>query len=265
MRSAPHTPTINACRVTFAVGMFIVITGVVITMRTSGVAAVTADATVTLSPAPGVHPYANGQSIAISVGANSRFTPNARIEVLECAAPKGLLPVDDTVCDGNTVPGQSILVGQDGSFSDPAYLVYQLPSQTLGEQLNHLPVCSANEECVLYVGQDQNDFTAPKLFSVPFTVGSTSSVPTTTGTTIPVSSGSSGGAATRAPTSSAASAAVTLSPGASTTNPGSGSPSSSGSLAFTGAPSGLLWMVIAGVAMMLTGMAGRLAARRVSP
>jgi hypothetical protein len=37
---------------------------------------------------------------------------------------------------------------------------------------------------------------------------------------------------------------------------------SSGSLAFTGAPQGLLWMIAAGLAMMLTGAAGRLAVRR---
>lgn len=266
MSSTTTTTVFGLYRAIFAVGILIVLIGVVMTLRTSGVAAATSDPTVSLTPAPGAHSYVSGQSIAVSVGANSRFTGNARIEILECAAPHGVVPIDDTSCDGNTTPGQSILVGQDGSFSDPDFTVYQLPSATLGEQSNHLPVCSADEECVLYVGQDQNDFTQPKVFSAPFTVGSSSPASSTTATTNPVVGAPSSASATQGATSSAASsAAVTLSPVGTSSTSGSGAAISPGTLAFTGAPQGLLWMIGVGVGMILTGAVGRLAGRRVSP
>lgn len=267
MSPTTTTTVIGIYRAMFAVAMLIVLLGVVMALRTSDVAAASGDPTVALTPAPGAHPYVSGQMIAISVVANSHFTPNARIEILECAAPHGVAPIDDTSCDGNTTPGQSVLVGPDGSFSDPEFTVYQLPSTALGEQSNHLPVCSADQECVLYVGQDQNDFTQPKVFSAPFTVGSSSQGPTTSATTNPVVGASSSSSVTSAPTSSSAasSSAVTLPPAGTSFSSGSGTSSSSGSLAFTGAPQGLLWTIAAGVVMMLTGGAGRLVGRRLGP
>ena len=71
-------------------------------------------------------------------------------------------------CDGNTIQGISILVANDGSFSESTYQVYALPSPVLGEQPNAQPICNQTNYCVLYVGQNQNDFTAPKVFSAPF-------------------------------------------------------------------------------------------------
>ena len=76
----------------------------------------------------------SGQSIKISVGASSRFAAYSRIEILQCAAPNGVLPVDDTSCDGNTAQYGSVLVASDGSFDVPAYTIYQLPNSALGEQ-----------------------------------------------------------------------------------------------------------------------------------
>ena len=42
------------------------------------------------------------------------------------------------------------------------------------------PICNQTNSCVLYVGQNQNDFTAPKVFSAPFLICSSSGTPTTT-------------------------------------------------------------------------------------
>ena len=71
----------------------------------------------------------SGEVITVSVGANSLFTPHAHINVLECADPGGSaasLPKDITTCDGNTIQGDSVLVGANGSFSVTGYTVYQL-------------------------------------------------------------------------------------------------------------------------------------------
>ena len=80
------------------------------------------------------------------------------------------LPKDITTCDGNTIQGTTILVANDGSFSDSSYQVYMLPNSVLGEQPNDKPICNQTNYCVLYVGQNQNDFTAPKVFSAPFLI-----------------------------------------------------------------------------------------------
>jgi hypothetical protein len=220
--------------------------------------------TLTITPSAGGHPYTSGQSIRISVGPNSRFTPNYRIEVLECAAPKGVLPVDDTTCDGNSTQSGSVLVNADGSFEVPAYTLYQLPNAVLGEPANHLPVCDSTRECVLYIGQDQNDFNQPKVLSGTFTVGGSSSLasggtpspgpatvaPGASGSTAPGTSSGSSSAAT-APQS----AAVTLSPQTGSSSQGGGV------LAYTGI-AGIPWLVGIGVWMILAGAVGIRVTRR---
>jgi hypothetical protein len=205
-----------------------------------------------VSPAGNYH---DGQSIQVSVGSNSYFTPHSRIVIVECADPGGLtsnLPRDDTTCDGNTVQGNTLLISADGSFSQSSYTVYLLPTPTLGEQSNAQPICNQTNYCVLYVGQDQNDFTAPKVFSAPFLVAPTSG---TTGTTSPAS-GAPGSSATtgttgtsgtngapKTSTSTGADAAVSL--------------ASSATLANTGPPSEIEWVVVAGLALLLSGLLGR--------
>ena len=193
--------------------------------------------------------YHDGQTISVGVGPNSYFTPHGRIVIIECADPGGLpsnLPRDATTCDGNTVQGSTILVGADGSFSQSAYTIYLLPSPTLGEQPNYKPICDQTNYCVLYVGQNQNDFTAPKVFSAPFLIAPSSGTTTTT----PASTGSTGGSATTgtatAPTSSnttGAGAAVSL-----TTSP---------TLANTGPPAEIGWVVLLGIVLLLSGVVGR--------
>jgi hypothetical protein len=117
-------------------------------------------------------PYRNGQTITVSVGPNRYFKPYVRIVILECALTKGQLPIDDSTCDGNTVQADSLIPTKNGSFSDRGYTLYRLPNETLGEPANAQPVCDQTHPCVLYVGQDQNNFkTWPKVFSGPITIG----------------------------------------------------------------------------------------------
>ncbi len=137
---------------------------------TMSAAAANAGPPVSVAPESGGGPYANGATVDISVGPNSTFAPNSRIEVIECAAPHGVVPVDDTTCDGNTAQLGSILAGSDGSFHVTGYTLYSLPNTVLDETADGIPVCNATSECVLYVGENQNNFSQPKSFSAPFTV-----------------------------------------------------------------------------------------------
>jgi hypothetical protein len=210
----------------------------------------TATPNLMLSPSSDFH---DGEPISISVGPNGLFTPHAHINILECADPGGTtanLPKSDSTCDGNTIQANTILIASDGSFSDTKYVLYTLPSSTLGEESNGQPVCNNANPCVLYVGQDQNDFTAPKLISAPFAIGAATastatSVPTTTSTS-PASPQSSASAPSVVPTTS--SAAVSLSTDAS---------SDSGVLAATGVPLGTVWTVTVGACLFLVGCIGR--------
>lgn len=125
----------------------------------------------TLSPSQSN--YKNLQRVDIAVGANHYFAPYSRIIIIECANPGGStanLPTSDMTCDGNTVIGHSVLVHKDGSFSTPYFQMYSLPNAELGEAPNQTPVCNESNQCVLYIGQDQTNFRAPKIFSSPFTV-----------------------------------------------------------------------------------------------
>ncbi len=119
------------------------------------------------------HGFVNGEAVNISVGPNHLFKPYSHVNILECADPKGKkskLPKDDSTCDGNTIQGNTVLVAKNGSFSEKNYLLYSLPNTVLGEQGNQQPVCNTNHPCVLYVGANQNSFTAPKLFSTPMVI-----------------------------------------------------------------------------------------------
>jgi hypothetical protein len=130
--------------------------------------------TPTLTVTPG-GPYHSGETINVSVGANRFFRPFGRVNILECADPRGTkanLPTDENTCDGNTIQGNTILVKKDGSFSERGYQLYVLPSVALGETPDARPVCNRKSPCVLYVGEDQGNFTWPKEFSRPFSFSS---------------------------------------------------------------------------------------------
>ncbi len=235
-------------------------------------AAITRSAGASAPPALNVSAHGtltNGQTISVSVGSNGYFTPHARVNILECADPGGLaanLPKDDSTCDGNTIQGSTVLVGSDGSFSDPSYPVYLLPSATLGEQGNAQPICDQTHYCVLFVGQNQNDFTVAKVFSAPFLIaaGSGTTPATNSGSPSSTSSGPSAGSTT---TTSAAAASLPSSTSSGTS--GSAAPSApaasaaasaadaSGALANTGPPVETEWVVLAGLVLLLTGIVGR--------
>ncbi len=253
------------------------VVGLVSAVALLGIAAPRAGAaspTLTITPSSGGSPYQNGVSLDISVGPNSTFAPYSRIIVIECAAPKGVMPVDDTTCDGNTVQSGSVLVNADGSFEVPSYRLYSLPNTALGEAPDSEPVCNSSVECVLYIGQDQNDFSQPKIFSAPFTVDpAATSTPTTAAPTSPGqtgsvasnttgSSGRTGGTGGSSGSSGSATPGSSGAPGAASggSDPGSAQGGSSahsgGVLAFTGNDD-LPWLLGIGTLLVLLAVAGR--------
>jgi hypothetical protein len=131
-------------------------------------------------------PYASGQSINISVAANSTlslanletaggYTGEPAMKAVECDDPGGLvanLPATPTGnCDGQTVLSTSA-VNADGSFTISNYKIYWLPDNaTFGESPTQTPTCGTPpDDCVLYLGPNQNDFSKPHIFSAPFLV-----------------------------------------------------------------------------------------------
>jgi len=119
-------------------------------------------------------PFYDGERINVSVGPNHYFTPYSHVNILECADPdgkKGNLPTSVAMCDGNTIQGNTVLVNKNGSFSERGFEIFALPNKLkLGELSDGRPVCNDKQRCVLYVGQNQERFTAPKVFSSSFTV-----------------------------------------------------------------------------------------------
>ena len=129
-------------------------------------------------------PYSSGQGITVEIAANttlslsnlqaSGFSGEPSMKAMECADPGGTvanLPTTPTGnCDGQTVVPTSA-VNADGSFNLPD-TIYALPDgPTFGESASQTPVCGIGaDECVLYVGPAQQDFSKPHLFSAPFSV-----------------------------------------------------------------------------------------------
>jgi hypothetical protein len=209
--------------------------------------------------------FSDSQTISVSVGPNSFFTPHAGVNILECADPGGStanLPTDISACDGNSIQGTTVLVANNGSFSESSYQVYSLPSSTLGEQSNAKPICNQTNYCVLYVGQNQNDFTAPKTFSAPFLIspssGTAGSTATGTGSagTPGTSSGSAGTSSPSSSTSSTNAAPSTTAATGATPNVAA-SVTGASSLADTGPSAQLLWLAGSGTVLLLTGAVGR--------
>jgi hypothetical protein len=116
--------------------------------------------------------FHNQQLISVAVGPNHFFKPYSRVNILECADPDGKkknLPTNANTCDGNTIQGNTILVNKNGSFSEPGYELFALPNKPqLGELPDDQPVCNQKKSCVLYIGENQENFNSPKMFSAPF-------------------------------------------------------------------------------------------------
>lgn len=196
--------------------------------------------TVTMRPSPPPGGYRDQQTVSISVPANRLFKPGQVVVVLECADPGGRLanlPIDNFPCDGATQYPDSVIFGRDGSVAISNYQLYELPSPALAELPNAKPACgTAAVPCVLYVGEDQNDFTQPKAFSAPFTFTGDPKISPATG------AATGNGAATppaRDPSSSAA------------------TPATAPSLAFTGPSPLTRFAAIAGGALLLAACTAR--------
>jgi hypothetical protein len=125
-------------------------------------------------------PFSSGQVIEVKIPPNSTLTPGAGIRIVECAAPHGQVPTQPSQCDGETIQGNTVLVNPDGSVdykrsaTSSGYTVYAVPNAySLGEPPDSVPVCNKTHLCVLYIGQNQLDFTAPHFWSEPFSVNPT--------------------------------------------------------------------------------------------
>jgi len=211
------------------------------------------------SPANASTPWGSGQVIDITVAPNSTlslsnlehqggFTGEPAMKAVECDDPGGTtanLPVVPTFhCDGSTILSTTY-INADGSFRLDNYPVYALPdSVTLGEASDGKPACGTqSNQCVLYIGPDQEDFSKPHLFSAPFLVTTNSNDKPSAAGTIPVTSPGSGGAG------------IAVSSGSSlATSAGS---SGGGTLAFTGPLPATSLLILVGALMTLVGTVGR--------
>ncbi|MGO9855280.1 MAG: hypothetical protein ACLPYY_09585 [Acidimicrobiales bacterium] len=128
------------------------------------------------TPASATTPlYSSGQTINVVVPANSTFAaPNnsSAVNIVECSAPNGVIPTQTSACDGNTVQGSAILPNDDGSFTYDGYEVFALPDSITLVEGPGGPVCgdTAETECILYIGNNESDFSQPHQWSEPFFV-----------------------------------------------------------------------------------------------
>ena len=147
---------------------------------------------VSTSPVPDFAPQ---QSVEIKVPANSVLQPGFRANILMCGDPGAQasnLPISDIDCDGITINvGRTLDIVAGGTVDKAGYVIYQLPTRI--EPTDSVPVCNASHACVLYVGQDQNDFSRPHVWSTPFYVGTGTDAAGSTGAA--ASSASSGSSA----------------------------------------------------------------------
>ncbi len=226
-------------RLAGAVGLLVTVGAALGAITISSAAAPTEGSTVPDSAAPVAPftagtPFSSGQQINIVIPANSLFVATSSVNVVECAAPDGVPPTQPINCDGNTIQGPTILPNADGSINFQTqgyglYTLYALPdSISLGESSSNQVTCgdTAATECVLYIGDDQGDFTQPHVFSQPFyiapnatdsgTPGGDGSAPATT-TTQPttlstsLSGGGQSGTSISVPTGTAVTDTATLS------------------------------------------------------
>jgi len=115
-------------------------------------------------------PFSSGQQITVTVPANTIFSSTTNLNIVECAAPGGVIPTATSACDGNTINGNSLKPAANGSVSYLHYPIYALPDYTNLLETSGPPFCNLGNECVLYIGTNQNDFTQPHVWSSPFYV-----------------------------------------------------------------------------------------------
>ncbi|MGP8060627.1 MAG: beta strand repeat-containing protein, partial [Acidimicrobiales bacterium] len=145
-----------------------------VTITTSGPAdgSVISGAAATVGTVTSGAPFSSGQNINVVIPANTDLPHNANVNIVECSAPNGVVPTSPSACDGETIQGASIHPNTDGSVNlqsetHSLYTLFALPDfATLGETSG--PACSLTTECILYIGDNQNDFTQPHYWSAPF-------------------------------------------------------------------------------------------------
>jgi hypothetical protein len=177
-------------------------------------------------------PFSSGQAIDVVIPANSIFSPTQNILIVECSAPNGVIPTLPSACNGDTINGPSIEPNADGSIDFQAatgslYQVFATPDPAIGDTPTS-PACgeTAATECILYIGNNQNDFTKAHVWSQPFFIAPTpgdtganpgdGSAPTTatpqpTSLSTSLAGGGQSGASISVPTGTAVSDTATLS------------------------------------------------------
>jgi hypothetical protein len=113
------------------------------------------------------------EAVEVKVPTNSVLQSGFRANILMCSDPDAQpknLPISDSTCDGLTIQvGPTLNIGTGGTVDQKGYVIYKLPRKI--EPADSIPVCNATHACVLYVGQDQNDFQRPHVWSTAFYVG----------------------------------------------------------------------------------------------
>ena len=186
-----------------------------------------------------------------------RQTPRLRREllskILACADADGKaddLPLSAATCDGLTInTGRTINVASDGSVDKTDYTIYKLPMTS--EPSDQSTVCNGTSACVLYIGQDQNDFNQPHVWSQPFLVsctGATCGDSTSSSVAAPTTSSPSG--SQPAGSNADSSASVTLGSASADSPPPS-------QLAATGPTQALPWLAVGGGVFLTVGFIGR--------
>ena len=114
-------------------------------------------------------PYSSGQTVEVQIPPNSVFQPYGGVRILECSAPGGVIPASIVSCDGDTIQGPTVLIKTDGSIDFADYQIYATPDGAIGDTKDG-PECDLHVKCVIYIGQNQEDFTKPHFWSEPFSV-----------------------------------------------------------------------------------------------
>ncbi len=232
------------------VGGALLVAGIVLAVLPGSAEAATLTAgPVTLTPGPQYH---TGQVIDITVTANATLSSANRasagfpsgavaIKVVECADPGGLtanLPKKPDQCDYNTVdsmPGAEV----DGSFIMNGYTMYALPDTIVfGEPTDQKPVCgTGNNQCVLGIFTNLNDFTKPHIFSGAFDV-----VPDPQADNAIVNGQQQSSTASTSPSAGAGTSPTSLAPS---------------TLASTGSNASLPWLIGGGSVLLVAGTFGQ--------
>jgi hypothetical protein len=151
----------------------------------AGSPAVAAGPTATATPNTRV----TDQQVVTLTGAG--FDPHVLIEVQECAGTQSAPPVSDNSCNGNTTnalgytdgSGRYVNEPNDPSQNTSGFTVYALPDTALHPSAIK---CDATHPCVLFVGEQESDWSKPHAW-----VGITFSSATVAAGTTPKKSSSS--------------------------------------------------------------------------